>query len=93
MTLVEKNKNPSKEFINCTHQEWAIDFMKLLKNKFLAQEYPECLVNQELERALQVDRADLLFRDKKDKKKRSIFNLTLPTPTPFKQFNLNLNYN
>ena len=56
--------------INCTHQEWAIDFMRLLKNKFLAQEYPECLVNQQLERALQVNRADLLFRDKKDKKKR-----------------------
>ena len=44
--------------------------MKLLKQKLLAQEYPEVLINEQFERVLKINRADLLFRDQKTKKKR-----------------------
>ena len=53
-------------------KEWATEYLVNLRDKFLAQEYPENLVKEQFLRALEVDRKDLLFRQNLPKKKKKV---------------------
>ena len=55
-----------------SREEWNIEYLKELRNKFLDQGYPLKLINGEFKRALEVDRKDLLFSNSKKKKKNVI---------------------
>ena len=55
-----------------SRQEWNIDYLRELREKFLDQDYPLKLVNSEFRRALEVDRTDLLFNKERKKKKKII---------------------
>ena len=50
-------------------EEWNVEYLKELKEKFLDQGYPRKLIMEEFGRALEVDRNDLLFNTNKKKKK------------------------
>ena len=54
----------------CSQKEWAIEYLTHLREKFLAQEYPEYLINEQFLKALEVDRKDLLFRQNSQKRKK-----------------------
>ena len=43
--------------------DWNLEYLVDLREKFLQQEYPLNLINEQYARALQVNRMDLLFRD------------------------------
>ena len=51
-----------------SREEWNISYLRELREKFLQQEYPLSLVNEQFSRALSVNRADLLFRTPDQKK-------------------------
>ena len=53
-------------------KEWNIDYLHDLKEKFLQQEYPTQLIDEQFKKALAVDRLDLLFRSRENKKKKTI---------------------
>ena len=57
--------------------EWNIEYLKELKEKFLDQGYPRTLIMQEFKRALEVDRKDLLFNTNKKKKRTVIAPLVI----------------
>ena len=44
-----------------SRKEWNLEYLLGLREKFLQQEYPVDLINQQFTRALAVDRADLLL--------------------------------
>ena len=52
-----------------SRQEWNLEYLKDLREKFLQQEYPLELINGQFSKALQVDRMDLLFKDPALRKK------------------------
>ena len=62
-----------------SREEWNIDYLTELRNKFLEQGYPLKLINGEFKRALEVDRKDLLLSSsqKKNKKKNVIAPLII----------------
>merc|ERR1712030_311553 len=35
----------------CSQKDWAVEYLRHLKEKFLAQEYPENLINQQFSKA------------------------------------------
>ena len=45
-----------------SRDEWNIDYLRELREKFLQQEYPLALINEQFSRVLSVDRMDLLFK-------------------------------
>ena len=51
-----------------SREDWNIEYLKDLRQKFLDQEYPLRMINAEFKRALEVDRKDLLFNNNKKKK-------------------------
>ena len=52
-----------------SRQEWNLEYLLKLREKFMQQEYPLDLINQQFARALSVDRADLLLADPSNRKK------------------------
>ena len=65
----------------CSKVEWVSKYLETLKGKFLEQEYPLEMINQQFERALQLNRNDLINKNKKknknDKNKRRMNKLGL----------------
>ena len=57
--------------------EWNLEYLSELRGKFLDQGYPISLINQELNRALEVERLDLLFNNRKKKKRTVIAPLVI----------------
>ena len=55
-----------------SRDEWNMEYLQELRNKFLDQGYPVKLINEEFKRALQVDRKDLIFNTDRRKKKRTV---------------------
>ena len=55
--------------VNSNH-EWNQGYLRDLREKFLQQEYPMELINEQFGKALSVDRLDLLFRTKQNKTRR-----------------------
>ena len=53
-------------------EQWNITYLRDLKEKFLQQEYPSDMINEQFGKALSVDRMDLLFKTKDKKKKKTI---------------------
>ena len=51
-----------------SREDWNIEYLKDLRQKFLDQEYPAKMINSEFKKALEVDRKDLLFNNNKKKK-------------------------
>ena len=52
-----------------SRKEWNIDYLHELREKFLQQEYPMELINEQFARALSIERLDLLKSKPKSKKK------------------------
>ena len=48
-----------------SREDWNIEYLKDLRQKFLDQEYPIRMINAEFKRALKVERKDLLFNNNK----------------------------
>ena len=46
----------------CSQKKWATEYLNDLREKFLLQEYPEELIDKQFQKALQINRKDLLFR-------------------------------
>ena len=70
-----------------SRQEWNLEYLQELREKFLDQGYPLKLVNEDYTRALQVDRLDLLFGQKKTRTRKIIAPLVItyfPANPPFK---------
>ena len=44
-----------------SRQEWNLEYLVELREKFLQQEYPWAVINSQFRRALEVDRMDLIF--------------------------------
>ena len=57
----------------CSRPEWRDNALSSLKDKFLAQEYPEKMIDIQFERVLQLNRADLILRTRSAKKKNKKF--------------------
>ena len=55
-----------------SREEWNFSYLRELREKFLQQEYPLSLVNEQFSRALSVNRADLLFRTPDQKKSKKV---------------------
>ena len=70
----------------CSRVEWAARYLETLKGKFLEQEYPLDMINQQFERALQLNRNDLINKkknkNKNDKNKRKMKNCLVVTGNP-----------
>ena len=62
--------------VNSNH-EWNQGYLRDLREKFLQQEYPMELINEQFGKALSVDRLDLLFRTKQNKKRTVIAPLVI----------------
>lgn len=60
-----------------SRSEWNLEYLIELREKFLQQEYPVDLINQQFTRALAVDRADLLLSDPSSRKKKRIIDAPL----------------
>ena len=60
-----------------SRQDWNVTYLRDLREKFLEQEYPMQLINEQFSRALAVDRLDLLFTSKEKKKKKIIAPLII----------------
>ena len=72
-----------------SRKEWNLEYLQELREKFLDQGYPLKLVNEEYARALQVDRLDLLFGQKKTRKRQIIAPLVItysPANPPFRKW-------
>jgi hypothetical protein len=72
-----------------SRKEWNLEYVQELREKSLDQGYPLKLVNEEYARALQVDRLDLLFGQKKTRKRQIIAPLVItysPANPPFKKW-------
>ena len=75
-----------------SRQEWNLEYLLELREKFLQQEYPLGLINQQFARALSVDRADLLLADpsiRKKPKRRIVAPLIVthsPANPPYKKW-------
>ena len=57
--------------------EWNIEYLRELRVKFLDQGYPLKLINGEFQRALEIDRMDLLFNENRKKKRQIIAPLVI----------------
>ena len=53
-----------------SREEWNISYLQDLREKFLQQEYPLQLINEQFTKALSVDRMDLLLGNTNNKKKK-----------------------
>ena len=53
-----------------SRMEWNLEYLKDLREKFIQQEYPIDLINAQYQKALQVDRMDLLFGNPATRKKK-----------------------
>ena len=74
-----------------SRKEWNLEYLLELREKFLQQEYPVDLINQQFTRALAVDRADLLLSDPATRKKRRMIVAPLivtfsPANPPYKRW-------
>ena len=65
-----------------SREEWNTIYLHELGEKFLQQEYPLTLINEQFSRALSVDRADLLFRTPDQKKKKKVIAPLVITYNP-----------
>ena len=54
----------------CSYTDWCERYMQILRVKFLAQEYPENLIDEQFDKVRNLTRNDLLYK-KKDKKKEN----------------------
>ena len=69
-----------------SREEWNICYLRDLREKFLQQEYPLSLINEQFSRALSVDRADLLFRSADQKKTKKVIAPLVITYNPGNPF-------
>ena len=63
-----------------SRDEWNLEYLVELREKFLQQEYPLIVINEQYEKALEVDRLDLVFKSpalRKNSKKKVIAPLIL----------------
>ena len=73
-----------------SRQDWNLEYLVDLREKFLQQEYPLAVINSQFKRALEVDRLDLIFGNpalRKNKKKKVVAPLILtynPSNPPVK---------
>ena len=73
-----------------SRQDWNLEYLVDLREKFLQQEYPWAVINSQFKRALEVDRLDLIFGNpalRKNKKKKVVAPLILtynPSNPPVK---------
>ena len=67
-----------------SRMEWNLEYLKDLREKFIQQEYPIDLINAQYQKALQVDRMDLLFGNPatRKKKKKSVIAPLVNTYNP-----------
>ena len=66
-----------------SRKEWNLEYLVELREKFLQQEYPLGLVNQQFARALSVNRSDLIFAKSSQKKpKKRIIAPLIITQSP-----------
>ena len=65
-----------------SREEWNIEYLVELRNKFLEQGYPLKLINGEFKRALEIDRQDLLFSTVKKKQKKNVVAPLIITYSP-----------
>ena len=74
----------------CSERKWTLEFLEVLREKFLMQEYPADLINQQFERVLQLDRSELLLVDRNNRRKRKIICPLVvtyhPSNPPFRQW-------
>ena len=56
----------------CSQKKWATEYLNDLREKFLLQEYPEKLIDEQFQKALQINRKDLLFGQNPNKKKKRV---------------------
>ena len=54
----------------CSKKDWTIEYLGGLREKFLAQEYPEALITEQFSKALEISRKDLLFKQNINNKKK-----------------------
>ena len=53
-----------------SREDWNIEYLRELREKFLIQDYPLSMINEQFKRAMQIDRKDLLLcQDNKKRKK------------------------
>ena len=74
--------------INSRH-EWTLEYLSGLREKFLVQGYPLKLINEQYSKALTISREELLFSDKKKKKKVMVAPLVVtfnPGNPPFQSW-------
>ena len=72
-----------------SREEWNIEYLRELREKFLQQDYPLNLINEEYTKALQISRMDLLFNDSRKKKRKVISPLIItfnPGNPPIKRW-------
>ena len=65
-----------------SRDEWNVHYWRELREKFLQQEHPSTLINEQFSRALSVNRADLLFRTPDQKKRKQIIAPLVITYNP-----------
>ena len=69
-----------------SREEWNIEYLVELRNKFLEQGYPLKLINGEFKGALEIDRQDLLFSTVKKKQKKNVVAPLIITYSPARKF-------
>ena len=72
-----------------SRDDWNIDYLQELREKFLEQDYPLNLINEEYAKALQISRKDLLFNDNRKRKRKVIAPLIItfnPGNPPMKKW-------
>ena len=52
----------------CSRSEWAENYLEKLKYKFLEQEYPLEMIEEQFEKAKKLDRTELILKKKQNKK-------------------------
>ena len=65
-----------------SRKEWNLEYLVELREKFLQQEYPLDLINQQFAKAISVDRSDLIFSTQKKPNKRRIIAPLIVTQSP-----------
>ena len=55
-----------------SREDWNVEYLQDLREKFLQQEYPSQLINEQFRKALSINRMDLLFQSQTNKKKKRI---------------------
>ena len=65
-----------------SREDWNIEYLRELREKFLIQDYPLSLINEQFKRAMQMNRNDLLVGQNNNKKKKVIIAPLVVTHNP-----------